>query len=266
MQQTFIEHLTAKASADERVRAAWLAGSFGAGRADRYSDVDAHLLIAADKVEPFRAGARAWLEEIRPLVLYTLLFDGQMVNALTVDGLRIDLWLHSGNAAELPEGSAQVLYAEDDALVWEPSPSPRLAQEEVARQLERLLPEFWRCIAMLPVVLGRQERIVAFTGAAIELQLLTDLLIAGAGIRNDRGAKARNDFLPADLRQAVESAFVLPDLSTDALARLHLRLATLMQAHGPSLCAHWGVEYPQALEEAVLSYVQKELHLLHISV
>jgi hypothetical protein len=266
MQQAFIDHLTAKASADSYIRATWLAGSFGTGKADRYSDVDAYLLIAADHVEFFRANARGWLEEIRPLVLYKLLFDGQMINALTVDGLRVDIWLYSDDTVELPEGTVQILYAKDGALAWKPAPSPRLTQEEVARQLERLIPEFWRCVAMLPVVLGRQERIVAFTGAAVELQLLTDVLIAGAGVRNDRGAKARNDLLPADLRQAVESALVLPDLSRDALARLHLRLAALMQAHGPSLCAAWGIEYPRPLEEAVLNYVKDELALLGLEV
>jgi hypothetical protein len=266
MQQAFIHHLTAKASADVHIRAAWLAGSFGAGKADRYSDVDAYLLIAADHVEFFRASARAWREEIRPLVLYTLLFDGQMINALTVDGLRVDIWLYCDDTVELPEGTAQILYAEAGALAWKSAPSPRLTQEEVARQLERLIPEFWRCVAMLPVVLGRQERIVAFTGAAVELQLLTDVLIAGAGVRNDRGAKARNDFLPAELRHAVESALVLPDLNTEALARLHLRLAALMQAHGPSLCAAWNIEYPRSLEEAALNYVKDELALLRLSV
>jgi hypothetical protein len=31
-------------------------------------------------------------------VLYKLLFDGQMINALTDAGLRIDIWLHADAA------------------------------------------------------------------------------------------------------------------------------------------------------------------------
>ncbi|MEZ4634364.1 MAG: aminoglycoside 6-adenylyltransferase [Caldilineaceae bacterium] len=257
LQTTFIDQLTTLAKDDPRVRAVWLAGSFGKGIADQFSDVDAHLLLTETALEDFRQGVRAWLEQIRPLVLFRLMFDGQMVNALTVDGLRLDLWLHTGDAADVPQGATRVLWQQEDVLRWIPAPSPQLTRDEVTRQLEWLIPEFWRCIAMLPVVWGRGERIVGVTGAMVEIQVLTDVFIAGAGVRNDRGAKARNDFLPADLRAAVESAIYLPELTDDALVQLHLRLARLMQQHGPILCARWQIEYPQQIEDTALNYVRQ---------
>ncbi|MEI2776454.1 MAG: nucleotidyltransferase domain-containing protein [Tetrasphaera sp.] len=45
--------LQAQLAADPQVRAAWLAGSFGRGIADRYSDIDLHLLLR--DVAAFRA-------------------------------------------------------------------------------------------------------------------------------------------------------------------------------------------------------------------
>ncbi len=264
LQTTFIDHLTAISEEDPRVRAAWLSGSFGKGIADSFSDVDAHLLLPTDAVDSFREEVRGWLEQIRPLVLFRLMFEGQMVNALTVDGLRLDLWMHSGDVAEVPQGATRVLWQQKDVLRWIPSPSPQLSAAEVARQLERLIPEFWRCIAMLPVGIGRQERIVCLIGAMVEIQVLTDVFIAGSGVRNDRGAKARNDFLPAELREATESALFLPDLSSDALAQLHLRLAALMQQHGPILCARWNFPYPQEIEDAALRYVRQTLPALWV--
>lgn len=264
MQAEFIKHLQAKAATDDRVRAAWLAGSFGRDIADRYSDVDTHVLLVDETVDEFRQGVRGWLEEIRPLVLFNLMFDGQMVNGMTVDGLRLDLWIHSDETATVAEGAVQVLHAADGALDWQPAPGAMLTQAEAERQLARLIPEFWRCVSMLPVGIGRQELIASAAGAFLEVQLLTDVLATERGLRLDRGVKARNDYLPKHLRQALEEAIVLPALTSDALIRFHLRLAALMQQHGPAICAQWHVDYPAALEEAVLRYVATELeHLNH---
>ena len=257
LQTVFIDRLTLLAKDDPQVRALWLAGSFGKGIADQFSDVDAHILLVEGTADDFRQDVRAWLEQIRPLVLFRLMFDGKMVNALTVDGLRLDLWMHADDTADVPQGATQVLWQQEDVLRWVPAPSPQLTQDEVARQLGWLIPEFWRCIAMLPVGIGRQERIVCVTGAMVEIQVLTDAFIAGSGVRNDRGAKARNDFLPTELRQAVESAISLPDLGDEALIQLHLRLAKLMQEQGPVLCARWQIPYPQEIEDAALNYVRQ---------
>ncbi len=259
MQTAFIKQLQIKAEADDRICAAWLAGSFGRGIADRYSDVDAHLLIADTEIERFRQNVRAWLEEIRPLVLFNLMFDGQMVNAMTVDGLRVDLWMQGGDKATVTEGAVRVLHAADGALTWQPAPDAMLTQAEAERQLARLIPEFWRCLSMLPVVIGRSELITCAAGAFLEVQLLTDVLAMASGLRLDRGVKARNDYMPDHLRRALEEAISLPSLNEEALIRFHLRLAALMQRHGPAICAQWHVDYPQALEEAVLGYVAAEV-------
>lgn len=259
MHADFISALTAKSKITSVIRAAWLAGSFGKGMADRYSDVDAHLLIDPLALDDFRQNVQAWLHEIRPLVLFRLMFDGQMVNAMTVDGLRLDLWMHAGAQAEVMEGHTQVLYAEEGALRWLPKPDTALTQTEAARELDRAIPEFWRCIAMLPVALGRDERLIGAAGNFLITLLLTDVLCVQSGVRKDRGVKALNQFLPAHLRQQVEEALHLPALTLEQLARFQLRLARIMQREGPAICQQWQVPYPQTLEDAALGYVTREL-------
>lgn len=262
MQTQFIQSLTAAAESDPRIRAAWLAGSFGKGIADRWSDVDAHLLIDPAHSDDFEAGIRGWLEALRPLVLYRLLFGGQMVNAMTDEGLRLDVWLHSGETAEVVEGHTRVLHAEEGALAWQPNPGTELSQAAAAAELERAIPEFWRCVAMLPVPLGRDEKIIGAAGNFLITLLLTDVLSLASGVRKDRGVKALNGFLPDEYRRLVEDAIALPELTHEALARYQLRLARLIQEHGPAICEQWGVDYPRALEEAALGYVARELRLL----
>ncbi len=259
MQTRYIDWLTAAAGADPRIRAAWLAGSYGKGIADRWSDVDAHLLIDPAHSDAFQAGVQGWLEEIRPLVLYRLMFGGQMVNAMTDQGMRLDVWLHTGETTEVVEGQTHLLYAEEGVLTWTPHPGTELTQAAAAAELDRAIPEFWRCIAMLPVPIGRDEKLIAAAGNFLIVLLLTDVLSVASGIRKDRGVKALNSFLPAQYRRLVEDVTFLPELTFEELARFQLRLARIMQEHGPDICEQWHVDYPQALEDATLGYVAGEL-------
>ena len=80
-----------------------------------------------------------------------------------------------------------------------------------------------------------------------------------SGIRKDRGVKALNGFLPPDLRRLAEDAISLPALTHEELARFQLRLARILQEHGPAICEQWRVDYPQALEDTALGYVSAEL-------
>jgi len=262
VQTHYIESLTAAAESDPRIRAAWLTGSFGKGMADRWSDVDAHLLIDPAHSDDFRAGVQGWLESLRPLVLYRLMFGGQMVNAMTDEGMRLDVWLHDGASAEVVERQTQVLFAEEGSLTWKPHPGTELSQAQAAAALEQAIPEFWRCVSMLPVALGRDEKLIGAAGNFLILLLLTDVLSVQSGIRKDRGVKALNGFLPPELRRLAEDATSLPALTLEELARFQLRLARIMQEHGPAICKQWNVDYPQALEDAALGYVSLELQRL----
>lgn len=258
MQHEFLADLQQKLAADPQIEAAWLAGSFGRGNADRYSDIDLHLLV--NDASGFRAGARAWLEALRPLVLYKVIFDGQMINALTAAGLRIDLWLHaSAPAHALDPASHRVLIDRAGALRLEaPAPAPPDPAQLSATLLAQI-EEFWRCIALLPTVIGRRELLVAFTGLNVELTLATDLLLAGYGRTRERGVKVLNAYLGDERRAELEAALQLQGLHAESLVMAHMALAGVIRAHGPLLAARHGFTYPRELEEAVLRYVAYEL-------
>lgn len=261
-QDRYIARLKAKAQEDPRIRAAWLAGSFGKGMADRWSDVDAHLLVEASCLADFKEGAQRWLAEIRPLVFLRWMFEGRMVNAMTDEAMRLDVWLHGGERGEPRAGEACILYAQEDALRWQARAGEALSPDDARAQLRRAVPEFWRCLAMLPVVPGRDERLIGAAGNFLILMLLSDVLAVAGGRRRDRGVKALNGYLPPQLRRQAEEAAFLPDLSLQQLARFQLRLARIMRAHGPAVCEKWGAPYPRAMEEAVLAYLRRELAAL----
>ena len=261
-QSRFIDALTAKAEADVCVRAAWLTGSFGKETADSWSDVDAHLLLDSAKFDAFHGNVETWLSEIRPLVFVRMMFEGRMVNAMTDEAMRLDVWLHEGGAAEVISGETRVLYEEEGVLSRLPRPGDRLTRKAAAELLLREIPEFWRCVSMTPVVVGREEKLVGAAGNSIILLALTNVLCAASGIRRDRGVKALNGFLLPHHRQCVEEAVMTDSLAPDGSMRIPLRLARVMREYGPAICEQWDVAYPRAMEEAVLKYVTQEMRAL----
>ena len=256
--QAALEQLTILLQSDPRIRAAWLAGSLGRGDADRYSDIDLHVVLAEADLAAFQAGVEEWLGAWRPLVLCNLLFDGKMVNALTADGVRIDLWPHTEERISLQPGKGRVLHDPAGLIHFDLAP---VAPDEraIAAGLEAQIKEFWRCIALTPVVLGRDEKIVAVQGLSVEVGLLTNILIAGGRIERDAGVKKLNRFLPEQARVAIEQALTLDGLTIASLARAHLALAQIVAEHGPAIAASHGFAYPSALEAAVLRFVHAEI-------
>ena len=76
MHQEYLNAFTDKADSDAHILAAWLEGSFGRGAADRYSDIDIHLLVADENKEAFQQRLESWLSDIEPLVLFKDLHGG----------------------------------------------------------------------------------------------------------------------------------------------------------------------------------------------
>jgi hypothetical protein len=260
-QRAYLTHLTTKVQSDARLTAAWVEGSFGRGNPDRYSDLDIHLLLQPHDLPSFRDEVEVWLASIRPVPLCTLMFEGRMVNALTDHGLRLDLWLHTGDTIRLNRQKAVLLVDKAQHTSYEEVTHP--ADTNAAIQtLEQQTKEFWRCISLLPSVVGRDEFIVGFGGLAVEVNILTTLLLTGYAIQRDRGVKTLNQFLPETPRAEIEAAVALHGLSRASLVHAHLALARLMQRYGRLFADQYGYPYPTDLEAAVLTYVQNELGLL----
>lgn len=259
----YLAQLQMALAATPMIDAAWLGGSYGRGAADRWSDIDLHVLLA-EEGEGFRTACESWLNSIRPLVLYKLLFDGRMVNALTVDGVRLDLWIYDVPPV-LNATATHILFDHADRLQFQapaeqaPGPPAPGAVAETAAALRLLIEEFWRCIALLPTVIGREEQIVAFQGLNVELGLLLEILQRGHGIVREAGVKRLNAYLPAAARTQIEASLALGGINPAALVDAHLGLSAIVRAEGRELAARWGFDYPAALEATVLAYVAREL-------
>jgi hypothetical protein len=253
----YLQALQSALQSHPAVKAAWLTGSFGRGNADRYSDIDLNLWLDGSELDAFRQATQAWLQGIRPLVLFRWMFNDRMANALTADGLRLDLWLHT-DAPTLDREHVQLLVDRGNGVHFTTQATAPDGAKVAARLLDQIR-EFWRCIALTPAVIGREEYIVAVVGLTVEINLLTDVVISGYGIPRDSGVKRLNPFLPAGLRAEIEEALAFGALTGKSLTAAHLALARIMMREGRQLATQHGFAYPVEVEEAALDYIRHEL-------
>lgn len=264
MHQEYLKAFADKAASDVRVLGTWLEGSFATGAADRYSDIDIHLLVAEENKETFQHGLESWLSDIQSLVLFKDTFPGQMMTCITTAGLRVDVWLHAGDTISLERTKVRVLSAVEGCIQFEKTCKDQ-ESKDVSSVLKQHFNEFWRVLSILPTVLGREERIAGFMGTTFAVMSLTEVLIIGSGKQRDRGVKNINAFVPQTLRKEIEDALTIQNIDREGIAKAHLRLIAIMQRHGPDIAKQHGVVYPLALEKAVLNYISRELQLLGLS-
>ena len=204
---------------------------------------------------PYRVGAQISGGTIPVTSLSGALVSGLVVGRMYAIEATNGPWYASPNIATPQYGA----WGSNDSANWDRLNSDPAATAQALREQTQ---EFWRCISLLPSVVGRQELIVGLVGLSVEVNLLTEVLVTGYGVVRDSGVKRLNPFLPDNLQQTLEDALAMQGLSGTSLVRAHLRLAEVMHAHGPVIADKHRYTYPAELEAVVLAYVQREVDLL----
>ena len=83
-QDAMVKDITSVLSSDARLRALFLAGSFGKNEADRYSDIDLVAVVAPAGQQAFRDEWKPRLQSVVPVVFWAELNRGDHIfNAVT---------------------------------------------------------------------------------------------------------------------------------------------------------------------------------------
>jgi hypothetical protein len=197
-------------------------GALTRGTADAYSDLD--LVVEVD--DPAAFDPVAALADATPTVLLrTMPFSAI---AVTPDWLRVDLVV-------APRGG-------DGG----PQPAP-------PTDVDGLAEEFLRVLGLLPVVVAREEWIVASDGAWLLRSFLVRLLLAENGEGLMTGVKRLNEKLTAEQRALVEG---LPPIvaTRTGVIDAHRAIADAFIPRAKRLAQHW----PDALETAANDYLGRE--------
>ena len=246
---------------DDRVKAAWLKGSFArTGDADRHSDIDLHMWLEPGDAPGFRQGLRSWLGTIRPVLLYHELFGGHMIVSLlqgeNAQVIALDVFIDTAEQLQVIQGKVRILLNRNGQLEQVPFAPPDTAT--LRRDLDVEVRYFWRLFAMLPSI-ERDELIPAVMRLSQEVEQVVKVCSLGRGRPRDVGEKRANELLEADERTELKRVLVLPELTQATLVAAHLELAQIMKRRGRLAAEQLNAPYPEKLEQAVLDYVHDEL-------
>ncbi len=250
-QQDLIDRVVDDLAADPRVRGLWLTGSFGAGTADEYSDVDMFVLVADAHVPAFVDGWLGGIAAAYHPLLARRLAPAPVFHHVLPGWLRWDVVV--GGPADLNDLDPDAVMELVNRDGVRPAPSFRAGvQADAVREMTE---EFLRVLGLLPVVVGRGELVTAVSGAGMLRQLLTTLLRYRVEGPRLSGALHLSRVLPADEMAALAA---LPPVHADrgAVIRAHLSCAAMFLPVARDLL---GPDHPDALERACWEHLGRHL-------
>ena len=250
-QQDLIDRVVDHLATDPRVRGLWLTGSFGAGEADEFSDVDMFVLVADSQRQAF---VDVWLDKVAPRyspLLARRLGGAPVFNHVLPGWLRWDVVV--GGPADLNDLDpvrVMELYSRDGV---HPARSSRVGPDlDTVREMTE---EFLRVLGLLPVVVERGELVTATSGALMLRQMLTTLLRYRIEGPRMSGALHLSRVLPPDEMAALAA---LPPVYAErsAVVRAHLSCAAMFLPVARDLL---GPDHPHELEKACWAHLGDHL-------
>jgi predicted nucleotidyltransferase len=161
--RAFIDRFARACSADDRVVAAFLSGSYAAGTPDRYSDVD--LLVVAAHGAYERLFEERWriMAQLGELVLAEDFrgFGRDMLLYLYADGVDGEVDLHRRDSASWVDPSRLQPLVDKDHVAAELRAWPTAPAADRQRRAEQLVRQFWRQVWLGAAAVARGRLLTA---------------------------------------------------------------------------------------------------------
>ncbi len=242
------ERAAAVLRGDDRVRSVEISGSVGDGTADAWSDLDLQVVADEDRFDELLADWPAWLADITPTVFARTPIAPFIINAVTADGLTLDIVVFKGEVISFPPppgygvGMLSTTRFDDvrDALEY-----------AVAEQLRGLAGPFISLIE-------RGEHLRHLTGVPHLLGLLTTVFLAE--LAAPPPAKHWNrTFTP----EQVSAVAALPPVAAtrERLVEFGLAVAELTLTRARPQFAAYGLEWPHAFAGVVADRLHDTLDI-----
>jgi hypothetical protein len=232
---------------DPRVLRVEVGGSIGAGTADAWSDLDLQVVADPTHFDALQADWPSWLADITPTVFARTPIAPFIINAVTDEGLTLDLALFPGEVWDAPPPKFTV-----GMLAGQPF-------DEVGPALEYAVLEQLRGMAGPFIsLLKREEHVRHLTGVAHLLMVLNVVFLAETG--NPPLGTQWNEGLTEEQRAAVAA---LPPVSATAegLIAFGTELARLVVERARPLYERYDLEWPAAFAAVVADRIRAELGL-----
>jgi predicted nucleotidyltransferase len=233
-------------AADDRVERVELHGSIATGTADAWSDLDLKVIVPDALHKAVVDDWEQWMDAIAPMVLRDRPIAPFIVNAITADGLVFDVSVWT---------SSMPGFAGRDGLAVGFLSSQRFHDYPAA--VAYAVAESLRGTAgALIKLLKRGHHVFHFSGVGHTFGLLQTVLLAEVEAPIDSRRPWAN--LPPE-QVAVLAALPPVAPSYDSLLEFELAVSRQVITRGRALLAHYGLEWPTALEAVAARNLREHL-------
>ena len=248
-QQALIQAVTETLKREPTLHGLFLAGSFGRGTADDWSDVDLIALVAPAEQAEFAAEWRSRLHAITPIVFWNELNRGGLIiNAISEDWLRCDLSITAPDSlGHRAKDTVKPLI--DPHGIYATLPDSLPLRQPDRGSVHYLIHEFIRMLGLLPVALGRGEYMTMVLGVGMLRGHVESLLMQEVSHPDPGGMLHQSKVLPAEQLEMLK-ALPYPGLDREALIAANFAMAQAFFPRARALAERLGLEWPSAFEAA----------------
>ena len=227
-----------------RVLSTAISGSVGSGTADEWSDLDLQVVAHAEHYDAFLADWPAWLAAITPTVFARTPIAPFVINAVTDEGLTLDLVVYKGEPFTFPPASEYPVGMLSGV---------RFAN--VADALEYAVAEQLRGMAgPLISLVQREEHMKHLAGVAHLLGLLTTVFLAELGAPPP-GKHWNQTFTPE--QRAAVAALPPAGASRDHIIGFGMGVARLVVTRARPLFTELELEWPAPLARVAADRIRQ---------
>lgn len=227
--------------------ALFLAGSFGRGTADEWSDVDLLALAAPEQHAGLAADWRKTLDAITPIVFWQELpRGGMLLNAISEDWLRCDLSITDKLGARA-KNTIMPLF--DPRRLYDTLPDSLPPRAPDPGTVRYLIHEFIRMMGLMPVGLGRGEYVTMVLGVGMMRGHLEALLMQDVTLPDPGGILHQSKLLSPE-QMALLRALPYPPPERDAVITANFAIAREFMPRARAMARRLDIAWPEAFEAA----------------
>lgn len=233
--------------ANTAIKALWLCGSYGRGDSDAYSDFDfcAYVDDKEDFDSIFQNVQKVFCEK-ETIIFSKILTHSKTINLIDADWNRIDITLMKKNQlSSVPPEQVKFIFDRDNIqnTLQNNKPLPPNKEAE-AVEIKTAVNEFIRILGLLPVVMNRNELVVAQMGSGLLRDLLIKIMQKENNTRIVRGALSLRKTVSQDQYEALEKIPVLT-LNKDTIIENHKYIARQFFPRAQKLFQQYNIEWPE---------------------
>lgn len=257
---TIITGVTDYFKDDPRLSALFLAGSFGRGEEDEFSDIDFVAIASSEHHDALIGKWRVALETLTTLIMWKRPYPSTpLINVVTEDWIRCDLYLISPDKLT---GRAQTTVKPliDPTDIYHSLPASLPDAKPNKDRVVAIITEFIRVIGMTPIVMGRGELVTAVQGAGLLRDMLINLMLEEVTKPDKGGAMHLSRLLPSSDYAAL---MVLPAPAPDRQSVLisQQAIAAVFLPRARRLATELDIDWPETFLAKTRDHLRAEVGL-----